>query len=1253
MLRGLQGAVRRVGRLAHVVLWSIAGLLVATVLANASDDNSVVRELQRKLWVLRELSGFKLDGEDSQAFRESLARFASKRNERFSDDYEAGALLDRAIAEKVRDAIGPYKDPLPFDRPSFSGDWVLSLVVAPDDNLVLAGSCENIVRFRLDTGMPLKNVNGAGWKFVFSATRDEIICSATWEDDQAGILIIDATTGLWKDFIVISGLTSHVAELAMTNDGETVWLFGDESVWSVSLATREVRRLARKLPEGSETSIQVSADGSIVAIEYFHMARREEDTPYEIRTYDVASGRQLIAKFGIQDLLLSPDGERFLATDGDKYHVRSSRTGKVLYSRAFTGDSPDDAVSFTSDGEALLFSADNENDRSLLRWDFAVDQVVRVVNFGLTGRYVKIDERHGKLYTIGSDGAFRYLLETGEALTQSRAINRTAIDAAAINPDATTAVAIIGSVAYVLDVGSGQVRELNLPGCTIDRDGRFVDKSPVAFSGASRVILGCDEGQLKELDLLTGEAVPIGIITDDRPEDVKVSRDGFYVAATYWHHVGDDLGHLLLVFERNSGRQVLKKSGPESFHAMGFIEGGRRLLYGTDHHAVVLDLATGKVVTRKELRLETTKSGKRTNWYWGSVGWVLPDAQGGDTALFGVTGLGGLVYEYEDGKFTLLEGKLMAGNHSVSLLAKSGRVSRNPGGVLSLRGQRPAIGTAGGSRYSSTHDSAGGDALAIGSQEDGRFVVVTDVGGILLYDSKRSAPIVTTILSDKGNWLSRIDGGFFAGTRGAGENLFLAPSFDESITIDSLFDALYRPDLVAAVAAGTQPGEDQAQAEGSIAALLKDGLPPTVAITAPTGNVVSDKESITASATVTPSTGGIGRIEWRVNGIVRVARSLAPGVKVTQGETLVIEDDLILEPGDNVVEFVVFNASNGIASEPASQSVVWGASGVSGAPRLFLLAIGINRYWDSRLNLKFAANDATEITRSFKLAGSDLFDDVKTWMVTDEQATREGIGLAFDEISRSIRSTDVFVLFVAGHGKTEDGRYYFLPYDFRYSGTTSIAEQGVNQDHWQGWMARVATRKSLLMFDTCESGTLTMEHSTRGFDRLAALERLTRATGRSVLAASSDEGPALEGFQGHGVFAYTILEGLGAADPNRTGLVQVTALASYVGARVPELSFGKFGIRQVPQMKLIGEDFTVGKTVSALTNPAADFIPTQPTHVVLSATKVTDRQGNPTAELLSPGTLLRVVTVADTHSEVARGGKLLGYVPSSSLAPMQ
>lgn len=87
-----------------------------------------------------------------------------------------------------------------------------------------------------------------------------------------------------------------------------------------------------------------------------------------------------------------------------------------------------------------------------------------------------------------------------------------------------------------------------------------------------------------------------------------------------------------------------------------------------------------------------------------------------------------------------------------------------------------------------------------------------------------------------------------------------------------------------------------------------------------------------------------------------------------------------------------------------------------------------------------------------------------------------------------------------------------------------------------------SSSESVSLFDTCESGSLTREHVTvRGLERLASLERLTLAVGRTILSASTEDAPAFEGYRGHGVFTFSVLDAIEQGDANGDGFNVVVA----------------------------------------------------------------------------------------------------------------
>jgi uncharacterized caspase-like protein len=90
-----------------------------------------------------------------------------------------------------------------------------------------------------------------------------------------------------------------------------------------------------------------------------------------------------------------------------------------------------------------------------------------------------------------------------------------------------------------------------------------------------------------------------------------------------------------------------------------------------------------------------------------------------------------------------------------------------------------------------------------------------------------------------------------------------------------------------------------------------------------------------------------------------------------------------------------------------------------------------------------------------------------------------------------------------------------------------------------------------------------------------AIDRLSRLTGRAMIAATADDKMAIEGEGGHGAFTFALLEGLrGKADRNGNGTVEVRELADYVEERLPEIT-RKWGYEQFPFSATEGNSFTL------------------------------------------------------------------------------
>jgi WD40 repeat protein len=534
-----------------------------------------------------------------------------------------------------------------------------------------------------------------------------------------------------------------------------------------------------------------------------------------------------------------------------------------------------------------------------------------------------------------------------------------------------------------------------------------------------------------------------------------------------------------------------------------------------------------------------------------------------------------------------------------------------------------------------------------------RLVAGNENGTSAVWDIESGRLLVTTLHATSGEWVTITPEGFFvASEKGAGL-LHVVQGF-ETTGIDQVYQALYRPDLVREKLAGDPKGlVREATAKLDLTKVMASGVAPEAHFLSPRDGTRVAAEQITAEVEVTDRGGGIGRVEWRVNGVTLGVEER--GLVRLYAGAMKLSRRLDLDEGDNAIEVVAYNGKNLIASTPA-RLTLRSEGAVQTPPRLFVLAVGINDYYDSRLRLNFPVADAKSLAAAFEAAGRGLYDNVNATTALDQEVKRERLEAIFTELSDKVRPRDVFVFFMAGHGKTVDGRYYFIPQDFRYEGETSIAERGISQDQLQAWLAKVPAKKSVLLFDTCESGTLTGDQmATRGLERIAAIERLTRAMGRTVLSASSDDTPALEGYQGHGVFTYALLDGLERANTDRNGFIEVAELASFVDAEVPEISQRAFNFRQVPQMKLVGSNFPLVRPTAVLSSPSAQQpISRKPTHVVMRQVGVfAEPSASVTMQELPTGSVVTLLRTEQGWALVARDGKALGYVEVSALLAMQ
>ena len=427
-----------------------------------------------------------------------------------------------------------------------------------------------------------------------------------------------------------------------------------------------------------------------------------------------------------------------------------------------------------------------------------------------------------------------------------------------------------------------------------------------------------------------------------------------------------------------------------------------------------------------------------------------------------------------------------------------------------------------------------GRIKSVAFSHDGQRVVSGSVDtSVLVWDVASGRDIATFIGGGGGEWLVTTPAGFFAATRDVNKLLGIVRGL-EVTSIDQVHQSLFNPDLVREALAGDPNGEVKRAAEVvSLEKVIESGPAPAVAIASRADKSRAASDLVTVAARIADRGKGVGRIEWRVNGVTAAVSKAAEKA----GSDIEINQELALDPGDNIIEVVAYNASNLFASVPARIAVTRDGPVDSRKPILHVIAIGIDAYRSklfSRLN--FAAKDARAFGEALTRAANGLYDSVRVTHAIDDEATPAKLDAVFEKLKGEVHPRDTFIFFASAHGYSQNGRFYLIPPDYP-DNLDEMGTRAISQERLQDWIAnRIKARKAMLLLDTCESGALVAGHTQSRINQPAseaAIGRLHEATGRPVLTAAASGKAAWEGYKGHGVFTWALLDALRNGDTQR------------------------------------------------------------------------------------------------------------------------
>jgi len=1113
-----------------------------------------------------------------------------------------------------------------FDLKGYASP-VISVAFSPDGRMLATARKDSTAElWDVATGKLLFNLKG----YLVAFTPNGKMLATATRDVSAPCKLWDVATG--KLLFDLKGYPLLFTSVAFSPDGKVLATASDDTtaqLWDVATGKLLFDLKGHKGHSRVVTSVTFSPDGKV-------LATASGDTTAQL--WDVATGKLLFDLKG-HSVAFSPDGKVLAtASDDTTSQLWDVATGKLLFNLKGHLDSVK-SVAFSPDARTLV-TASKDNTAKL--WDVATGKLL----FDLKGHLDSVESvafsPDGRMLATGSqDGTMKlWEVETGKLLSDLK--GHYSVKSVVFSPGGRT-LATVGKydeTAKLWDVATGKR--------LFDLKGHLAEVTSVAFSPSGRTLATASEvGTTKVWKVKTGKLLFNLKGHSDPLRHVVFSPDGKMLATVSWSrwlelktpiHDTTKLwdvatGKLLFnlkasqvesivfspdartlatasddetakLWDVNTGKLLFDLKGHSSHvNSVSFSPDGNTLATASfDETAKLWDVTTGKllfdlkghsgpvysVVFSPSGRTLSTASGDETAKLWDvATGKLLFDLKGHsshvDTATFSPDGRM-LVTASRDKTVKLWDvstGKMLFDLKGHSDLIDS--VAFSPD-------SRELATASWGDTIAKLWDVATGKMLfnlkghsarvhSVVFSPNGKMLVTASSDATTkLWEVETGKLLATLIAVDKHDWIVVTPAGLFDGSEAA-TKLITWRVGNQIYDLDQFYTDFYSPGLLSRLMKGERP-EPPRELKGF-------APPPELKIRSPKMGHSQKEPTLKVSLLARDTGGGIQGVRLYRNGRLVSGEGMEKvrGLKREhpEGEPYVFPVELL--PGENRIRATAFSRDN---VESRGDEITVTCDIEKAKPTLYLVSIGINTYKDTNLNLLYAKPDAMAIIDYFTGPGQKTYKQVQHVSLYDEQATRENILATIKGLEA--KSTDVAVIFLAGHGETVGTMFYFLPHDMRFAkdAAEDVRTYGLSTAELGEALREVKAQKVVLVLDACHSGAaisalgqILASRSAGAHTKAAQL--FARVYGTFLIAASTDAQFALEAKEfGHGVLTYTLLAGLGGidtgplanqtADLQKDNLVTVGELITYIEEHVPTLT-AKYQRQQYPVTSKLGQNF--------------------------------------------------------------------------------
>ncbi len=480
---------------------------------------------------------------------------------------------------------------------------------------------------------------------------------------------------------------------------------------------------------------------------------------------------------------------------------------------------------------------------------------------------------------------------------------------------------------------------------------------------------------------------------------------------------------------------------------------------------------------------------------------------------------------------------------------------------------------------------------------DNRYALTVGDASLRVWDIATGQEAAMMLSFEDGEWLAITREGYYNASPNGHSYMSLLTG-EKTYGMEQFYDVFFRPDIVAAKLRGEDIG-------GLATITMQDAIkmpPPAVEFTSTPAS--TDAPMTQVCYRVKSVGGGIGEVRLFHNGKLidsdgyyREAAKASGQAPIMALNSKAIYDDMrsisvkgiaentpttskakadVFEqcrevdavPGENEVSVTAFNSANTVQSY--MKTMRFTSKMQAENPHLYILSIGINAYKDKSVTLKYAVKDAEDIKEKVLKQAATIYrpENIHDELLTDASAAKRNILSRIQDLTKKIKPTDSFILFVAGHGVLLRNQYYLLTHDF--NGTIQN-ESMISSNEIVEMSKKIKSLSQLFIFDTCHAGGV--DYIVSGlYD--ARMSVLAKKMGLHIYASANDRQAAMDGYKGNGLFTYTLLDGLDnrkEADRNNDGKVGLVELGGYSKQATVSLS-GKIGHSQTPLIINFGRD---------------------------------------------------------------------------------